>query len=403
LVLGGAILSPVPLGPDPAVAGGGQAVGAGQDAQGKGGQGQGALGASGKDAARAAGPTGYLTDDLRLVRARRELDVFADPDLAQPTGELVERNSTIRVRAVAAAADGTPALAVDGGFISAAEADVARPEVFRPKAQAVFAIDVETGKVLYERGARRPISVASLVKVMTALIVREEIAAGNLSWGTKIKVRSSQLVKMSKSWDAGGTPLKRGKSYTVRQLDTLSLLESHNAAVIQLGWAVEGSNQAYIERMEDKAADLGIDNADIISISGLDNKTLVRYGLALPGSSGGNKISARALGLVTQALLTEFPDVLTTAKKRSAKVAGKTIRNTNQMLKGGNYHVPSLRVDGLKTGYTGSAGYCFIGTAKPQGRHRVAIVIVHAANSKDRFDGAKRLFKTIYQAYGLTG
>jgi D-alanyl-D-alanine carboxypeptidase (penicillin-binding protein 5/6) len=347
--------------------------------------------------------SGYLTKNLSKVQARHRLSVYADAELTEPTGKTFAKNQKVTVKRVVDSADGVPALRVAGGYISAASADVRRPAVAQPKAQAVYAVDVETGEVLYERGARQATAVASLVKIMTALILRDEIAAGNLTWDTTVKVTSKALVKMSKSWDAGGTPLKLNRRYTLRDLDTLALLESHNAAVTQLGWFIAGSNEAYLDRLAAKAAELGMNDSTFMSISGLDNKTLDDFGLEVTGGANGNRISAADLGTAASALVTQYPDVLETTSQLKAKVGKATITNTNQMLEGKKYYVPWLGVDGLKTGYTSSAGWCFIGTAQPEGRHRIVFVVVHAPTSADRFSGAKALVKSLYDAYTLAG
>jgi D-alanyl-D-alanine carboxypeptidase (penicillin-binding protein 5/6) len=149
-----------------------------------------------------------------------------------------------------------------------------------------------------------------------------------------------------------------------------------------------------------------MDKTNFISISGLDNFSLARFGFKLPSSGGkkaGNRVSAKDLGTLTAELLTRFPEVLDTAKIRKLKMDGKKVGNTNQMLKGGAFYDKALRVDGLKTGYTGSAGYCFVGTAKKAGRHRIAVVIVHARSSYDRFYGTRELMRTIYDRFALAG
>jgi D-alanyl-D-alanine carboxypeptidase (penicillin-binding protein 5/6) len=350
-------------------------------------------------------PAAFLTDDLAKVQAKRTLVVYRTVDFSQDTAttRLVRKGSRVTVTAVAKASDGTPRLAIKGGFISAAKTDVARPTIFRPRAQAVYVFNVVTGKVLYSRAATTNRSIASLAKLMTALILREEIAAGRATWGQRVKVTSQALVNMSRDWSTGGTPLKRGKVYTLRQLDTLALVESNNAAVTQIGLTLGGSNAGYIKMMNAKARELGMKTAKFISISGLDNFSLSQFGLKLSGKAkDGNRVSAADLGKLTSALLTKYPDVTKVTSQTMVKVKKYKVKNTNQLLRGGPYYDSTLGVDGLKTGYTNSAGYCLVSTSKLVGHDRIAVVLIHSKNSADRFGGTRRLLKSVYNAYALT-
>lgn len=348
--------------------------------------------------------TSYLTKNLAKVKTLKALRVYSCVDMWPGFGTqtILSKGSLIQVHAVHSAQDGTPRLSVSGGYISASVADVARPTLTIPKAREVYAFDVDTGEVLYQKNANKATSVASLAKLMTALIVRDEVAAGRLTWDTKISITDPNLVRMSTDWNTGGRPLKVGQTFTLKQLDTLSVVSSHNAAVTQIGIYISGNNAKFVRKMNAKAAKLGMTKSTFISVSGLDTKDLDRFGLKIPGTQGGNQVSAKDMATLTAALLKADPGLTTLTKKSSVKVKGKKARSTNQLLEGFPFYKPSLGVDGLKTGYTGSAGYCLVATAKPSGRHRVAVVIVHAKNSKNRFEGASKLLESIYARYPLS-
>jgi D-alanyl-D-alanine carboxypeptidase (penicillin-binding protein 5/6) len=359
-----------------------------------------------KAPAQPAASEDFLTVAPPWVVALEGLAVYGsvefDPSTA--TGEELAPGDKIKVLGLAASAAGEPRLEVEGGFISAAVAEVGLVPLYAPKAQAVYAFDLETGETLYSKSARTPTRVASLAKVLTLLIVNEEVASGNLTWKTRVSMTSRALVKMSKDPDCGGFKFKLGGVYSVKQLYDLALLESHNAAVTALGIEIAGSNSEFVKLLNARAADLGMADSSFISVSGLDNHSLRKFGLALPGTAktAGNLISARDLGIATRQLLNTFPQVVETASLTSTKVKTKTVKNTNQMLPGGRYYSKSLAVNGLKTGYTQRSGYCLVLTSKKAGKHGVGLIIVHSPSSAARFDGVSKLLRTIYQRFPLT-
>jgi D-alanyl-D-alanine carboxypeptidase len=352
-----------------------------------------------------ANTTQFLTGDVASVVARRELPVYSTPEFspATDTGERVAPKDKVRVISVAVASTGEPRLRVVGGYISAANADVRRPVLRGPNAEASIALDLATGEVLWEADADEEVRIASVTKLLAVFLVRDWLAEGNATWDTAVPMTDKNLVKMSKDWNTGGFVFKRGASYSVRDLYTLSIVESSNAAITALGITVAGSNEKFLDAMNTKAREIGMDSSTFISVSGLDNPSLKPFGFAVPGTGAkaGNISTAADVGRLAQALLAAYPDVLHTSGITKTTVGGKKVTTTNQLLRGGKHFDSTLGITGLKTGYTSAAGYCLVATSAKAGRHPVLAVVLGAKTSKARFTGTRRLLHSIYDRWGL--
>ncbi len=99
--------------------------------------------------------------------------------------------------------------------------------------------------------------------------------------------------------------------------------------------------------------------------------------------------------LIANHLITDYPAVLTDASKGSVTVSGQLCYNYNNLLPGRKYYEKALNVDGLKTGYTDLAGYCFVGTGQKSGHDRLITVVLHDANE---FTETRSLMDHVYSA-----
>lgn len=251
---------------------------------------------------------------------------------------------------------------------------------FYIRAPHAVAIDAQTGKVLYSKDGNTAVPVASMIKTLTAYMAYDKIAHHKGSWSSKVSVGSG-AAKMSRSSDCGGFVMHAGSKYTVKQLMDAALIDSSNAVATRLGVWVSGSNAKHIRAMSNLLSSWGV-NAHIVSASGLDNTDLSRFKYQLPGSGywDQNYISANGMAVIGRNLLNRFPQVTKITSENDMKVCGQTIHNVNTTLPGRKYNVPSLKIDGLKNGYTGRAGYCLMGTGKMDGKHRIITVVVNDEN-----------------------
>ena len=156
-------------------------------------------------------------------------------------------------------------------------------------------------------------------------------------------------------------------------------MDSSNNAAIALGQWVSGSNAKFIKKMNAQAKSWDLDKASFVSASGLENSDLKAFGYSY-GKANANMVSAKDVALIARHLIQDYPRVLTDGSVGSKTVNGQLCYNYNNMLPGRKYYKSSLNVDGLKTGYTPLAGYCFVGTGQKTGKHRVITVVLHDEN-----------------------
>jgi D-alanyl-D-alanine carboxypeptidase (penicillin-binding protein 5/6) len=276
-----------------------------------------------------------------------------------------------------------------------AQAKSKKPK-YKFEAKEIYVMDAKSGQMLYQKNSdqRRPI--ASLSKLMTLYLTKKAIDQHQLSWNQKVPV-SKPLIKMSKSYELGTFKIKRSKQYTVKQLYQAALIASSNSSAIALGELVAGgSNTKFINLMNRQAQKWGID-AHFVSSSGLDNTDLTTYKLQVPGTGkkAQNMVSAKAISTVAAKVLGEFPSITKWSRKPSMKVGNQVLVNSNRLLKGDAFYKQSEHVDGLKTGFTDTAGLCLTVSFWHKGRHLIATII----DSNTIFSSMEKLVRAIEKNY----
>jgi D-alanyl-D-alanine endopeptidase (penicillin-binding protein 7) len=270
----------------------------------------------------------------------------------------------------AATIGGTAALdvATAGGIPPAAGAvpagrRVASVPVPRVRAQAAIILDPVTGETLWERNSHDVRSIASITKVMTAILFLEQ--QQDLSRQVVISRRDVRR--------ASTTYLRRGERVTLRDLVHLALVASDNAAARALARVSPWGTKRFIVRMNAMAAELGLRQTRFTDPSGLDK---------------GNVSSAYDVArLIAEA--SERPQVSEIMRKRSYEIRtsrrARTIRTTNKLL--------GTRVDAVagKTGYIDLAGYCLATLVQLDDERAVSIVVLGARSNSERFAEARLL------------
>ena len=222
-------------------------------------------------------------------------------------------------------------------------------------------IDFETGILLFgvdERTQRVP---ASTLKIIAVLVVYDAIKAGEISLNTTTKI-SSGVSAFSRNREYSNIRMAAGATLTIAQLIDFVMVRSACAATVALAEALSGSEQAFVKRMSEKALELNI---------------RATYKDCWGGSPD-NRMSPLGMALMASKLITDHPEVLQVATKQSVTYEGTTYTNTNSLLK------QYTGLDGLKTGFTTPAGWCFIGTALRGGRRIIAVTMGSSTmNSRD--------------------
>ena len=227
-----------------------------------------------------------------------------------------------------------------------------------PRVEGLGAIvmDYQTGQVYFSREPDTPRPAASMTKLMSLYLVFEEIAAGNLSTDSYITVSDYAAQISSDPSYSGVEDLHAGDGYQVDDLIALIMTASCNGSVIALAEHICGTEEAFVQRMNDQAAEWGID-AHFADCCGFEDE--------------GNAVSPRAMAVIAQKLIAGHPQILHYSSLRSVTFHGKEFYNTNALLLNGT--CPGI--DGLKSGTTPGAGYCYTGTASRNGRRIITVVM----------------------------
>ncbi|MCD7036736.1 D-alanyl-D-alanine carboxypeptidase [Metabacillus sp. GX 13764] len=260
-------------------------------------------------------------------------------------------------------------------------------------AKASILVDAASGKILYGNNIDEQLPVASMAKAMTEYLVLESIHKGKIKWD-QTYTPDEYVYKISQIRGLSNVPLRRDGSYTVRELYEAMAIYSANGAAIALAEVIAGSETNFIKMMNDKAKQLGLKRYEFVNATGLENSDLM--GMQPEGTTADqeNTMSARDMALLSQRLITDYPEMIETASiSRKTFKEGTDMPNYNWMLKGLIYEYPG--VDGLKTGSTSSAGSCFTATAK-RGNMRVISVVLNATDGTGdiktpRFKETKKL------------
>ena len=235
---------------------------------------------------------------------------------------------------------------------------------------------------------------------MSELLVLQAIENGELTWDEQINI-SDYAYKISNHPGFASVKLKEEGSYTVKELFQAMAIHSANGATIALAEAVSGNEQAFVQQMNSTAQILGLKQTTFVNSTGLTNSDLGEY-YSAGKPEDTNMMSASDLARLAAFIIEEYPDLLEVSKRREFDFQDETFGNSNWMLPGSEIdylknidtEVTFDGIDGLKTGYTEIAGYCFTGTAMI-GDRRFISVVMGTDNLEDRFLETKILFEEI--------
>lgn len=271
-------------------------------------------------------------------------------------------------------------------------------EDFSVAAKHAIAIEVSTGKVLYEQDAQTPASIASISKLLSVYLVYEALEKGEIQLDTMVDI-SDYPYSLTANTELSNVNLD-ARSYSVSDLLNASLITSSNSAIIALAEKIAGSEATFVDKMKAKVAEWGITDATIVNTSGLDNSDLGEN--IYPGSKpdDSNQFSALDVAIIARRLILDYPQVLNITSLNAYDFGGYTYYSTNQMLSEGTHARGG--VDGLKTGTSNSAGSSFVATIT-QANMRIITVVLNAtdglANSDNRFVETNNLMNFVYNNY----
>ena len=248
-------------------------------------------------------------------------------------------------------------------------------------AKSAVLMDVATGTILYEQNATEPLAPASVTKVMTMLLIMEAIDSGRISWDDPVTASETAAAK-------GGSQiyLKVGESMSVSDMVKSIAVSSANDCACAMAEHLAGSETAFVELMNRRAQELGMENTHFVNCTGLDD-----------GAEAVNhRTSARDIAIMSRELLKNHPDIkkFTTIWMDTVRNGAFGLANTNKMVRFYD------GCTGLKTGFTSGAGYCLSSSAQRNGLELIAVVM-GSATSADRFAACKGMLDYGFANFAL--
>ena len=243
-------------------------------------------------------------------------------------------------------------------------------EDLAPNAKSAIMIEASTGEILFQKNKDEKLAPASMTKMMSMLLIMEEIENGNLKW-------NEMITTSEKASSMGGSQifLKVGEKMTVEDLLKGVAIASGNDAVVALAERVSGSEEQFVKRMNIRAKDLGLKNTNFINATGLtaDNHYSSAYDMSLIAKE-----------LIKHEKILEFTSTYEDYLRKDTKSPFWLV-NTNRLVRF------KEGVDGLKTGFTDEAGYCLTATGKKNNLRLISVVMGEESIEKRSSDTVKLL------------
>jgi len=211
-------------------------------------------------------------------------------------------------------------------------------------------IDANSGRVLADKDSGKRLPPASITKLMTSYIISSEIERGSISVDDKV------LISI-KAWKMGGSKMfiREGTRVAVSDLMRGMIIQSGNDATVALAEHVAGSEEAFVDIMNQQAALLGMVDTQFRNATGWPDPD--------------HYSSARDIALLARALITEFPESYKLYSERYFSYNGINQPNRNKLL------FRDKSVDGVKTGHTEEAGYCLVASSDREGMRLISVVM----------------------------
>ena len=248
-------------------------------------------------------------------------------------------------------------------------------------AKSAVLMDMETGQLLFEQNAHTPLAPASVTKVMTMLLIMEAIDSGVIQWEDTVTTSEAAAAK-------GGSQiyLKVGETMTVLDMVKSIAVASANDCACAMAEHLAGSEEAFVNRMNARAKELGMTDTHFVNCTGLDDDPAAKD----------HKTSAHDIAIMSRQLLKFHPDIkkFTTIWMDTVRDGAFGLSNTNKMVR---FYQGTT---GLKTGFTQQAGYCLSASAVREDMELIAVVM-GSETSKERFAACKQLLDYGFANFAL--
>lgn len=256
----------------------------------------------------------------------------------------------------------------------------AAPQISAPSA---ILVESSTGTVIYENNADERLHPASVTKIMTLILIFDSITSGKISLNDEVTVS-----EYASSMGGSQVFLEAGEKQTVDTMIKCICVASANDACVAMAEYIWGSEEEFVNHMNERAIGLGMTGTNFVNCCGLDTE--------------GHLMTARDISIMSRELITKYPQIHNYSNIWMDNITHKTRRgsseftlsNTNKLMKQYEW------ATGLKTGSTSLAKCCISATANRDGIELIAVVMA-APSSKDRFADAISLFNYGYGVCNL--
>lgn len=246
------------------------------------------------------------------------------------------------------------------------------------KAKNMILVDFETGEYLYQKDITQPIPPASMSKLMTVYMIFDKLRDGSLSLEDTFTVSENAWRKGGAASGGSTMFLAIGDKVTVDQLLKGIIIQSGNDACIVAAENIAGDEDSFIEKMNEKAKELGLNNSYFANVTGLPHPD--------------HKMSVEDLAILARKIIEEFPQFYHLFSQKEFVYNNIKQGNRNPLL----YSMPYA--DGLKTGHTDEAGFCLTASAK-KGDRRIIGVMTGLKSNKERSDEADKMMSWAFREY----
>ena len=247
--------------------------------------------------------------------------------------------------------------------------------------KSALLMDIATGTVIYENNAHEKLAPASVTKVMTLLLIMEAIDGGYIRWEDTVTASEAAAAK-------GGSQifLKVGETMSVSDMVKSIAVSSANDCACAMAEHIAGSEAAFVEKMNARAAELGMEDTHFVNCTGLDDGE----------DAASHLTSAYDIAIMSRELMKNHPDIqkYTTIWMDTVRGGSFGLANTNKLVR----FYPGAT--GLKTGFTSAAGYCLSATAERDGLGLIAVVM-GAETSQERFNSCKQMLDYGFASFCL--
>ena len=247
--------------------------------------------------------------------------------------------------------------------------------------KSALLMDIATGTVIYENNAHEKLAPASVTKVMTLLLIMEAIDSGRIRWEDTVTASETAAAK-------GGSQifLKVGETMSVSDMVKSIAVSSANDCACAMAEHIAGSEAAFVEKMNARAAELGMEDTHFVNCTGLDDGE----------DAASHLTSAYDIAIMSRELMKNHPDItkFTTIWMDTVRGGSFGLANTNKLVR----FYPGAT--GLKTGFTSTAGYCLSATAERDGLGLIAVVM-GAETSQERFNSCKQMLDYGFASFCL--